>query len=161
MKKIVIILFALVALQVTAQENKRDHQRDGQRAQMEAMKDLSPEEIATLQTKKMTLHLDLNEAQQKKVETLFLEEAKLRKTKMEERKAIKESGERKTITKEDKYKMMNERLDRQIEMKQKMKSILNDEQFEKWEIAQGNMEQRRGGPEKMKKNKMNKEKSKQ
>jgi len=161
MKKIVIILFALVALQVTAQEKKRDHQRDGQRAQMEAMKDLSPEEIATLQTKKMTLHLDLNETQQKKVETLFLEEAKLRKAKMEERKAIKESGERKTITKEDKYKMMNERLDRQIEMKQKMKSILNDEQFEKWEIAQGNMEQRRGGPEKMKKNKMNKEKSKQ
>ena len=80
---------------------------------------------------------------------------------MEERKAIKESGERKTITKEDKYKMMNERLDRQIEMKQKMKSILNDEQFEKWEISQGNMEHRRGGPEKMKKNKMNKEKSKQ
>ena len=157
MKKIVIILFALVAIQITAQEKKRDQQRDGQRAQMEAMKDLSPEEIATLQTKKMTLHLDLNEAQQKKVETLFLEEAKLRKAKMEERKAMKEGAERKTITKEDKFKMMNARLDHQIEMKQKMKSILNDEQFEKWEIAQGNMEQRRGGPEKMKKNKMNKE----
>ena len=98
MKKIVIILIALVAMQVTAQEKKRDHQRDGQRAQMEAMKDLSPEEIATLQTKKMTLHLDLNESQQKKVESLFLEEAKLRKAKMEERKAMKESGEKKQFT---------------------------------------------------------------
>ena len=161
MKKIVIILIAMVAMQVTAQDKKRDHQRDGQRAQMESMRDLSPEEIATLQTKKMTLHLDLNEAQQKKVETLFLEEAKLRKTKMEERKAMKDSSEKKQFTKEDKFKMMNERLDHQIEMKQKMKSILNDEQFEKWEISQGNMEHRRGGPEKMKKNKMNKEKSKQ
>jgi len=161
MKKIVIILIAMVAMQVTAQDKKRDHQRDGQRAQMESMRDLSPEEIATLQTKKMTLHLDLNEAQQKKVETLFLEEAKLRKTKMEERKAMKDSSEKKQFTKEDKFKMMNERLDHQIEMKQKMKSILNDEQFEKWEISQGNMEHKRGGPEKMKKNKMNKEKSKQ
>lgn len=161
MKKIVIILIAMVAMQVTAQDKKRDHQRDGQRAQMESMRDLSPEEIATLQTKKMTLHLDLNEAQQKKVETLFLEEAKLRKTKMEERKAMKDSSEKKQLTKEDKFKMMNERLDHQIEMKQKMKSILNDEQFEKWEISQGNMEHKRGGPEKMKKNKMNKEKSKQ
>ena len=161
MKKIVIILIALVAMQVTAQEKKRDHQRDGQRAQMEAMKDLSPEEIATLQTKKMTLHLDLNESQQKKVESLFLEEAKLRKAKIEEHKAMKESGEKKQFTKEDKFKMMNERIDHQIEMKQKMKSILNDEQFEKWELSQGNMEHRREGPDKMKKNKMNKEKSKQ
>ena len=62
----------------------------------------------------------------------------------------------KTIHKEDKFKMMNARLDHQIEKKQKMKSILNDEQFEKWEASQENMEQRRGGPEKMKKNKMNK-----
>ena len=161
MKKIAIILIALVTMQVSAQEKKRDHQRDGQRAQMEAMKDLSPEEIATLQTKKMTLHLDLNEAQQKKMESFFLEEAKFRKAKMEERKAMKESGEKKQFSKEDKYKMMNERLDHQIEVKQKMKSILNDEQFEKWELSQGNMEHRREGPDKMKKNKMNKEKSKQ
>lgn len=161
MKKIVIILTALVTMQITAQDKKREHQRDGQKAQMEAMKGLTPEETATLQTKKMTLHLDLNEAQQKKMEAFFLEEAKFRKAKMDERQAMKESEEKKQFTKEDKFKMMNERLDHQIEVKQKMKSILNDEQFEKWEISQGNMEHRRGGPEKMKKNKMNKEKSKQ
>jgi len=153
MKKIVIILIALVAMQITAQEKKRDHQRDGQRAQMEAMKDLSPDEIATLQTKKMTLHLDLNEAQQNKVQAFFLEEAKFRKAKMEERKAMKESSETKTFTKEDKFKMMNERLDHQIEVKQKMKSILNAEQFEKWDASMGKMEQKRHGKKKIEKEK--------
>lgn len=156
MKKIIIILIALVTLQVTAQDRKREHQKDGQKERMETMKDLSPDEIATLRTKKMTLHLDLNEAQQNKMRALFLEEAKIRKVKMEERKAMKESGETKTFTKEDKYKMMNDRLDHQIEVKQKMKSILNAEQFEKWEAYMGKMEHKRHG-----KNKMNKEKNKQ
>jgi len=156
MKKIVIILIALATLQVTAQDRKREHQKDGQKERMETMKDLSPDEIATLRTKKMTLHLDLNEAQQNKIQALFLEEAKMRKVKMEEHKAMKESSETKTFTKEDKFKMMNERLDHQIEVKQKMKSILNAEQFEKWEASMGKMEHKRHGE-----NKMNKEKNKQ
>ena len=32
--------------------------------------------------------------------------------------------------------MANQRLDRQLEMQKKMKKILNDEQFEKWEMIQ-------------------------
>jgi hypothetical protein len=120
---------------------------------METMKDLTPDEIATLRTKKMTLHLDLNEAQQNKIQALFLEEAKLRKAKMEDRKAIKENSETKTFTKEDKFKMMNERLDHQIEMKQKMKSILNAEQFEKWEASMEKMEYKRQGKKKIEKEK--------
>lgn len=155
MKKIAIILIALVTLQVTAQEKKRELKQDGQRERMETMKDLTPEETATLQTKKMTLHLDLNEAQQNKVQALFLEEAKFRKAKMEERKAIKENSDMKTFTKEDKVKMMNERLDHQIEMKQKMKSILNAEQYEKWEASMGKMEPKREGKKKMNKEKNN------
>ena len=153
MKKIVIILIALATLQVTAQDRKREHQKDGQKERMETMKDLSPDEIATLRTKKMTLHLDLNEAQQNKIQALFLEEAKMRKVKMEEHKAMKESSETKTFTKEDKFKMMNERLDHQIEVKQKMKSILNEEQFEKWEYSMGKMEHNRHREKKIEKEK--------
>lgn len=153
MKKIVIILIALATLQVTAQEKKREIKQDGQRERMETMKDLSPDEIATLRTKKMTLHLDLNEAQQNKIQALFLEEAKMRKAKMEEQKAMKESSETKTFTKEDKYKMMNDRLDHQIEVKKKMKSILNADQFEKWEASMGKMEHKRHGEKKIEKEK--------
>lgn len=161
MKKIVIILLALVTLQVTAQEKKKELQTEGQRERMEAMKDLTPEETATLRTKKMTLHLDLTEAQQQKIQAIHLEEAKIRKAKMEERKTMKESGEKRAFTKEDKVKMMNDRLDHQIAMKQKMKSILNAEQYAKWEASMDKMEHRRDGKKKMMKNKMSEEKQKQ
>jgi len=159
MKEVVIFLIALVALQVSAQDQKREHQRDGQRARMETMKDFTPDELATLQTKKMTLHLDLNEAQQKEMQAFFLEEAKFRKSKMEERKAMKEGGETKKFTKEDKLKMMNERLDHEIEVKQKMKSILNAEQFEKWEASRGDMKNRGERQQKMMKEKNHKQKN--
>jgi hypothetical protein len=158
MKKIVIILIALVTLQVTAQEKKKELHKEGQRERMES---LTPEEIATLQTKKMTLHLDLTEEQQTKIQALHLDEAKMRKAKMEERKAMKESEETKTFTKEDKVKMMNERLDHQIATKQKMKSILNTEQYTKWEASMDKMEYRRDGKKKMMKHKKSEEKQKQ
>jgi hypothetical protein len=158
MKKIVIILIALVTLQVTAQEKKKELHKEGQRERMES---LTPEEIATLQTKKMTLHLDLTEEQQKKIQALQLDEAKMRKAKMEERKAMKDSEEKKAFTQEDKVKMMNERLDHQIVTKQKMKSILNAEQYTKWEASMGKMEQRRDGKKKMMKHKKSEEKQKQ
>ena len=139
MKKIFIIFIALITLQVTAQDRKRAPRGEGPEERMEAMKDLTPEEMATLQTKRMTLHLDLTEAQQKKVQALNLEEAKMRKAKMEEHMAMKEKGDMKTLSKEEKLKMMNERLDHQIAMKQQMKSILNEEQYKKWEASQGKM----------------------
>ncbi len=161
MKKALIILLAISALQVTAQEKKKELHKEGQGHRMEAMKDLTPEETATLRTKKMTLHLDLNAEQQNKIQALNLEEAKLRKSKMEEHRAMKDSDEKKTITKEDKLKMMNARLDHQIAMKQKMKSILNAEQYAKWETSQGKMEQRGHGKKKMMKQKMSEEKDKQ
>lgn len=153
MKKVVIILIALVTLQLTAQDKKKVYQKEGQRERMETMRDLTPEEMATIQTKKMTLHLDLTKAQQQKMQAFLLDEATLRKAKMEEHKAMKENGETKAFTKEDKFKMMNERLDHQITVKQKMKSILNAEQFEKWEVSQGNMDHRGDGKRKMDKEK--------
>lgn len=161
MKKMLIVIMALVTLQVTAQEKKKEMRMEAQKERRQMMKDLTPEEMATLQTKKMTLHLDLTEAQQQKIKALNLEEAKLRKAKMEERTRMRKNSESKPFTKEDKLKMMNEQLDRQIAMKQKMKNILNADQYEKWEASQGNMAERRQGQKKMMKHKMNKEKNKQ
>lgn len=161
MKKMLIVIMALVTLQVTAQEKKKEMKMEAQKERKQMMKDLTPEEMATIQTKKMILHLDLTEAQQQKIKALNLEEAKLRKAKMEERSAMKENSEKKPFTKEDKVRMMNEQLDHKIAMKQKMKSILNAEQFDKWEASLGKLEQRRQGQKKMMKHKMEKEKTKQ
>ena len=52
---------------------------------------------------------------------------------MEERQAQMKDGNNEKPSKEDRLKMMNERLDKQIEMKQKMAKILNSDQMEKWE----------------------------
>ena len=56
MKKLAFVLIALIAFNTQAQERPTREKRD-----------LSPEQMATLKTKKMTLHLDLNESQRKEI----------------------------------------------------------------------------------------------
>jgi len=121
MKKLMMIVIALLTLNATAQNKPKGK---------EFLKGLSAEDIATLKTKKMTLHLDLTESQQIKIKTLVLEEAKYKEKKRAEFEAKKKSD--KNPTKEERFAMMNERLDREIEMKKQMKNILNDEQYKKW-----------------------------
>lgn len=150
MKKLVIIALALFALQVTAQERKRAPQN---KERGQKMMNLSAEEMATLQTKKMTLHLDLNESQQAKIHKLNLENANKRKAMMEARKAKKESGNTEKPSKEERLAMVNAKLDHQIAMKAKMKTILNDEQYAKWEKLQARRSQKNKGRNKDQRNK--------
>ena len=126
MKKLLLIAIALLTLNATAQDRKN---------RKDSLKDLSAEEVATLRTKKLTLQLDLNESQQATVKTLMLEEAKFMESKRAEREENKANEDSKKPTKEERYAMVNERLDRQIEMKKSMKSILNAEQYTKWEAS--------------------------
>ena len=131
MKKLVIVALLFSGMVAMAQKDEMKGREHG-------MKDLAPEQIATLQTKKMTLDLDLNETQQTKMKSLLASKAAERKTKMEAYKAQKESGEK--LTSDERYKMQNERLDHQIAQKNEMKKLLNDEQYAKWE----KMQDRRG-----------------
>ena len=132
MKKLVLIALAFMAIQVTAQERHRESRHNENKERAHKFQDLTPEEAATLQTKKMTLYLDLTEAQQVKVHALNLENAMMRKAKMDARKAMKEEDSYEKPSKEERLKMKNERLDNQIARKQKMKDILNTDQYEKW-----------------------------
>ena len=148
MKKLILIAVAFLALQATAQEHKRGDRSNKERGQK--MMNLTPDEMATLQTKKMTLHLDLNESQQAKVHKMNLENATIRKAFMEKRKAEmkarkakKESGEAvEKPSKEQRLKMMNTKLDHQIARKAKMKNILDDEQYAKWGKSQAKRSQK-------------------
>lgn len=133
MKKLFLIALAFVSLQMTAQE-KRDHERKQKMERAERMSEYTPEEMAQLQTKKMTLDLDLTEAQQEQIMAINLKNAQSRKAMMEARKAhMEENKEVKAISKEEKLKLKNDMLDRKIEIKKQMKEILNKEQYEKWE----------------------------
>lgn len=133
MKKLLVIALAIITIQVNAQD-KKERKHKGV--------DYTAEEIAQLQTKKMTLALDLTEAQQREVNIINLENAKARKAKMATRKAKKDSDVK--PSKEEKLKMKNSRLDAQIANKQKMKSILNADQYTKWEKHQGKRNHKKG-----------------
>ncbi|MBD0852537.1 hypothetical protein [Maribacter arenosus] len=126
MKKVILLVVLMAGFTAMAQKGER-----GQRGEY---KNMSAEQMATLQTKKMTLDLDLTQAQQTKVQALNLENAKKRKAQMEARKAQKESGEAKALTSDERFAMKQERLDAAIAHKAELKKILNEEQFAKWEM---------------------------
>ncbi len=134
MKKAIYTLLFITAFTVMGQEQKN------QKPENAYHKKMTPEQTATLKTKKMALALDLSKDQQAKVEKLNLENAKLRQSKMEGYKAKKENGELKKPTSEERFAMANTRLDQQIAFQGQMKQILNEDQFEKWK----SMEQREG-----------------
>ncbi|MGJ8590920.1 MAG: hypothetical protein ACSHXF_00130 [Aquaticitalea sp.] len=142
MKNLLMIAIAFLTISASAQDRKKDDNKGDSR--MEMYKDLTPEETAKLQTKKLTLELDLTDKQQVEVQKVLLAEAQTRKAKMEEFKAKKEKSDAEKPTKEDRLKMANERLDHQIEQKKKMKAILNAEQFAKFEKMQDKRQGKRG-----------------
>ncbi|NND79159.1 MAG: hypothetical protein HKN53_04615 [Maribacter sp.] len=125
MKKVLVLVMLMAGFTAMAQKGERGHRGD--------FKDLSAEQMATLHTKKMTLDLDLTEAQQSKIKAFHLEKFKNRKAKMEKRQAQKDTSERPKLTSDEKYALRLERLDAAIAHKAELKKILSTEQFEKWE----------------------------
>ena len=130
MKKLLVIALALFTLIGVAQEKKQQRpERDGAK---ELRKQMTPTEVADLRAKKLTLKLDLTDAQQKKVHNLLLDQAKANENLRKEHK--KADGEkREKPSKEEFLKMQNLRLDQQIKLKREMKSILTAEQYTKFE----------------------------
>ncbi|KAB1068861.1 hypothetical protein F6U93_05500 [Tamlana haliotis] len=149
MKKIILIAIALIGLQGVAQENRKEGKRNHDRHEQKM--DLTPEQIATLKTKKMTLALDLTASQQSEIQAINLEKANKRKAKMEERKANKDK-EKPKMTSEARYNMQIAMLDAQIAEKAKFRNILNEDQYKKFEKMQMKMK-KRGKQHKQDKNK--------
>lgn len=135
MKKLIIIMLALISTASYAQKDKseRGHHKKEMR---QKGSDLSPEQRAELSTKKMTLHLDLNEAQQKDLYAIELEQAKLKKERFESK------TDKQELKESERFEMKTKRLDNQIAFKKKMKSILSEDQYSKWE--KGRYSKRKG-----------------
>ena len=123
-----MIAIAFLSLNIMAQAPQQSKKRA---AKKEQFKNMSAEDLAEIQTKKIVLRLDLDDKQTDQVYNLVLEKTKARKAKMEANKGKK----REDLTSEEKTKLMNERLDAQIAFKKEMKSILSKEQYEKFEKA--------------------------
>ncbi|MBP6041251.1 MAG: hypothetical protein KA509_05540 [Flavobacterium sp.] len=131
MKKVCIVALLVIGLSSFAQERKERHPKG-------EMEQMTPEQRNQLHLKKMTLDLDLNAKQQEQLTKILADQSAKReaikvehKAKMEEAKAIR-------------FEMKKKILDEQIEMKNKMKSILSAEQFAKWEMRKEKNNKRMG-----------------
>lgn len=100
---------------------------------------MTPEQKAQLQLKRMTLSLDLNEKQQKELYPLLLKNIEKREKKMISIREKRAKGEK--LTADERYELQNERLDNQIEMKKDLEKILNAEQMTQFENSQKEMRQ--------------------
>ena len=116
MKKVVFVLIAFIALNAQAQ---KEHSRKEN--------NMTPEQMATMKTKQMTLVLDLSEVQQKDVLALNKKNAE---------NFSKARGEKKELTQEERFEMKNKMLDAQIANQRAMRKILNDDQYVKWRKMQ-------------------------
>lgn len=137
MKKLFVFALLVICGSVFAQKPEH-HAPKKKHHKKEFMKDLSAEQLATLKTKKMTLALDLDKGQQEKMYALSLAGVKDHRKHMEAlKKAMKNGADQKPkLTSEEKFQKMNSQLDKKIADKNKLKSILSEEQFKKWEDLQ-------------------------
>jgi flagellar biosynthesis chaperone FliJ len=124
MKKLVGfgILVLFITFAVNAQQGPKNQKMGN---------DFTPEQQAEIQTKKLTLALNLNSTQQSEVQALLLKNLSERDKTKQEMQLKKESGV--AISSDEKYNMQIARLDKQIEQKAAMKNILSEEQFTQWE----------------------------
>lgn len=103
----------------------------------------TPDQIATLQVKKLNLLLDLNKSQQDAIYKLQKNNAVARKAMQKSRQERKLNG--KTLSSDELFQLKSARLDRMQQHKLAMQKILNQEQFTKWETMNKSKINRRKG----------------
>ncbi len=130
MKK--ILTLGLVLLTFGAMAQQKPHRGEMRKAHSE----LSPEQRATLQSKKMALALELDTRQQNQVASLLKQRFEKRDEVRANRQA-KAGDSTKRPSPEERYNRMNSRLDQELAFQGEMKKILTESQFEKWRKMHG------------------------
>ena len=122
MKNLVNILVLVFAFTFTAQAQKK-------RGNMGSK--LTIEQQTTLAVKKMTLVLDLSDKQQEQIKPIVMSKITNKNEFTEKRKTARINKQKPTS--DEIFAIKNKQLDHQIIMKNSIKNILNEEQFEKFE----------------------------
>jgi hypothetical protein len=123
MKKLFVLALVIVGTTIIAQERIRKNQGN-------EMEQFTSEQKNQLLLKKMTLELDLNDAQQKEMSDFISDKIAKKEAHNAERKEMKAKCVR--PTNDERFAMKMKMLDEQIATKKRMEKILNDKQFEKW-----------------------------
>ena len=116
MKKIISTVFILLSIPMFSQQNQEIGIK-------------SNEELATIQAKRLSMQLDLNDDQQSKLAELYLQ-----------RLTVLDEAQEKEYGKEEEIRQKSLKIN-QLQ-KAELQEILTEEQFKKWE---GLMEKRRRG----------------
>ncbi|MGA9237738.1 hypothetical protein [Robiginitalea sp.] len=125
MKKTMALCALLIGLGANAQHRPHQPVRGNDHST-----ELSTQQRASLQSKRLTLALGLDQQQQDQIAALL-------KTRLDERmewKASRKSEAGSTERKDgaSRYTALNSRLDREIAFQENIKGILSDSQFEQW-----------------------------
>jgi hypothetical protein len=123
MKNILLPLVFMLAI-VTAQAQIKTDRSENRR---ELAANLNPEDVASIQAKRMTLALDLSDNQEKEIAELLT----ARRTNRKENKVTREDF--KAMSAEQKLAMKEKQMDERIAIKRAFKKILNDEQYTEFE----------------------------
>ena len=129
MKNLVILAILLGSFSLIAQP-KDAHQFKRDKHPKELLKDLSPQQRAEILSKRMVLQLDLSDKQQEQVADLILEREARRP---EDRPSRKEME---ALSKEERFRLMNEKLDDRIQFNRELKGVLTEAQWTKWNESQ-------------------------
>jgi hypothetical protein len=136
MKKTMALCALLIGLSAGAQHRSHNPVRGSQHRT-----ELSAEQQATIQSKRMTLALGLNKQQQDQMAALL-------KTRLDARKELRarlksEADSAKEKDGASRYVAINDRLDRQIAFQENLKGILSESQFEQWRSLRENQRKER------------------
>ena len=122
MKRLFVSMLLLAFVNVFAQRP------DGPRSN--PLKDMTPEQVAEIKAKRMTLALDLTEQQENQVEQLLVQETTQLRERREAKRNQKEDA--KKPSPEQMHANAVAHLEQRIAFKREMKSILSDEQYVQW-----------------------------
>jgi len=125
MKKVITLFVLVFAFTFSTQ---------GQNKKAKRASKLTIEQQTTLAVKKMTLALDLSEKQQNDIKPILMAKITERKMAIKKRKAAKKAKERPSAN--EIYEMKMKQLDGLILIKSKMKNILDEKQYERFEEMQ-------------------------
>ena len=123
MKKIIAIL--IITLGNTIASIAQEHRKESVENTM------SIDQKTELAVKKMTLKLDLTADQQQKITPLITKQIANRKEARDKMKEMKMNKQKPSS--DERFKMMNTKLDNQIAFKTEMRRILNPQQYERFE----------------------------
>lgn len=162
MKKLAFFILLSMGVSSWAQENKKD-KKEAAKAKTEVKTEtktevkedakkpedakammkrepMSPEQRVEMRMKRLSVQLNLTDAQKKDIKPILLEQEKSRDQMMTERKSMKEAG--KELSMQEKLARKDEFVKNQEAFKEKFVKILDENQLKKWEEIEANRKER-------------------